>query len=137
MIKHELKILPEYFCQVKAGLKTFEIRKNDRGYQVGDLLELKEWNDGNFTSNSVLMQVTYITDYAQKDNYVVIGIKSPHTDSVVAAENELSLVKKENDRLRIYEKQIQKLHAAATHVEDGETDSFDFGQEVLEILGRF
>lgn len=33
--------------------------------------------------------------------------------------------------------QIQKLHAAATRVEDGETDSFDFGQEVLEILGRF
>lgn len=52
-------------------------------------------------------------------------------------ENELSLVKKENDRLRIYEKQIQKLHAAAARVEDGETDSFDFGQEVLEILGRF
>lgn len=51
-------------------------------------------------------------------------------------ENELSLVKKENERLRIYEKQIQNLHAAATRVENEETDSFEFGEEVLGILGR-
>lgn len=45
-------------------------------------------------------------------------------------------VAEENARLRIYEKQIQKLHAAATRVENEETDSFEFGEEVLGILGR-
>ncbi len=104
MTKHELKILPEYFSAVAKSLKTFEIRKNDRNYQVGDLLELKEWNDRKFTGDSVLMQVTYITDYAQKDNYVVMGIKSPRADSVVTAENEhleeTMAIIRENERLR-------------------------------------
>lgn len=37
---HELKLDTFYFDDVKSGLKTFEIRKNDRDYQVGDLLSL-------------------------------------------------------------------------------------------------
>lgn len=73
---HELKILPEYFNAVNEEIKTFEIRKNDRNYQVGDLLFLKEWNGEKYTNNSVYVQVTYITDYAQIDNYVVLSIRS-------------------------------------------------------------
>jgi hypothetical protein len=29
---HELKILPQYYEEVKAGNKNFELRKNDRDY---------------------------------------------------------------------------------------------------------
>ncbi|MEW4424853.1 ASCH/PUA domain-containing protein [Enterococcus hirae] len=72
---HELKILPEYFETVTSGRKRFEIRKNDRDYKVGDLLYLREWNGENFTGDSYKAEVTYITDYAQKDGYVVMGIK--------------------------------------------------------------
>ncbi|EKE9396609.1 DUF3850 domain-containing protein, partial [Listeria monocytogenes] len=46
---HELKILPEYYEDIVAGRKTFEIRKNDRDFQVGDYLILKEFKDGNHT----------------------------------------------------------------------------------------
>jgi len=41
---HELKIWPAYFREVIAGTKTWELRKNDRNYQVGDLLRLMEWD---------------------------------------------------------------------------------------------
>lgn len=39
---HELKIQPKYFRAILDGKKNFEIRKNDRGYKVGDKVVLKE-----------------------------------------------------------------------------------------------
>ncbi|EHB6445277.1 TPA: DUF3850 domain-containing protein [Enterococcus faecalis] len=72
---HHLKILPEYFEAVVSGDKCFEIRKNDRGYKVGDILRLNEYEDGKYTGNFHVAEITYITDYAQQDGYVVLGIK--------------------------------------------------------------
>ncbi|MZZ58357.1 DUF3850 domain-containing protein [Enterococcus mundtii] len=72
---HELKILPEYFEAVISGRKRFEIRKNDRDYKVADQLYLREWDGEKFTGDSHKVDVTYITDYEQKDGYVVMGIK--------------------------------------------------------------
>lgn len=42
MKTHELKLDIKYFDDVKSGKKNFEIRKNDRDFQVGDILELKK-----------------------------------------------------------------------------------------------
>ena len=39
---HELKTDPAVFKAVSEGRKNFEIRKNDRNFQVGDELWLKE-----------------------------------------------------------------------------------------------
>lgn len=76
MVKHKLKILPEYFKEVCTGKKSFEIRKNDRGFHVGDTLLLCEFApDNGFTGRVVDRKVTYITDYEQKENYVVMAIK--------------------------------------------------------------
>lgn len=74
---HELKILPEYYKAQVAEIKNFEIRKNDRGYQVGDWILLKEYNPEikKFTGRKVTVEVTYITNYQQKDGYVVLGTK--------------------------------------------------------------
>lgn len=72
---HELKILPEYFEAVTSGRKQFEIRKNDRDYEVGDRLYFREWNGENFTGDSYKAEVTYITDYMQRNGYVVLGIE--------------------------------------------------------------
>ncbi|WP_430394827.1 DUF3850 domain-containing protein [Enterococcus faecalis] len=72
---HELKILPEYFEAVVSGNKRFEIRKNDRNYQKGDVLRLNEYQDGQYTGDVHVAEITYITDYAQQDGYVVMGIK--------------------------------------------------------------
>ena len=75
MKTHELKILPEYFEAVTSGRKKFEIRKNDRDYKVGDRLYLREWNGENFTGDSYKAEITYITDYMQKNGDVVLGIE--------------------------------------------------------------
>ena len=74
MKTHELKILPEYFDAVISGRKRFEIRKNDRDYKVGDQLILKEWSQDDYTGDSYKAKITYITDYMQRDGYVVLGI---------------------------------------------------------------
>ena len=42
---HELKTYPKYFQETIEGNKPFEIRKNDRNFQVGDVLILKEWDN--------------------------------------------------------------------------------------------
>lgn len=72
---HELKILPEYFEAVVSGNKRFEIRKNDRNYKKGDILRLNEYQDGQYTGDVHVAEITYITDYVQQDGYVVLGIK--------------------------------------------------------------
>ena len=61
---HVLKTWTEYFEAVYAGHKTFEIRKDDRGFQVGDTLILRDWdrNEGNYTGRKLEVEVTYITD---------------------------------------------------------------------------
>lgn len=41
---HHVKIWPENFEPVRLRIKTFEVRKNDRNYQFGDLLCLHEWD---------------------------------------------------------------------------------------------
>ncbi len=77
---HELKVLPEYFEALVNGSKTFEIRKNDRNFQVGDWLLLKEWNPETeeYTGYSVLRYVSYILYDWQaglKDGYCIMGLK--------------------------------------------------------------
>lgn len=74
---HELKIAPEYFGPVFDGIKTFEIRKNDRGYEIGDLMHLKEFDGEAFTGKSVIMEITYTTTYNQEPGYLVFAIKDP------------------------------------------------------------
>lgn len=77
---HELKILPEYFAAVKDGSKTFEIRKNDRDYMVGDYILLKEYDKNTgYTGNEILVEITYMITSEQfdglKDGYCVLGIE--------------------------------------------------------------
>jgi hypothetical protein len=52
---HEVKILPKYFEEVQSGAKTFEYRKDDRGYKVGDIIRLMEYQpeSGNYTGGSL------------------------------------------------------------------------------------
>lgn len=76
---HELKILPKWFEDICSLKKTFEIRKNDRDYQVGDTLVLKEWNRGKYTGREVKRTISYIYygdgTYGLSKEYVIMAIK--------------------------------------------------------------
>jgi hypothetical protein len=75
---HELKILPEYYEEVKAGNKTFEVRKNDRDYMKNDTLRLKAWDGEKYLDKPPLeRRITYILDNfpdALKEGYVILGL---------------------------------------------------------------
>lgn len=61
MRTHNLKCHPEYFKCIITGEKKFEVRKNDRDFQPGDLLNLQEYDpaDG-FTGREILTKTNYI-----------------------------------------------------------------------------
>jgi len=77
---HELKTLPVYFEAVLRGEKSFEIRDNsDRGFQKGDTVILREYDPVRPTLPSlrrqITVEITYVTNFKQKDDYVVFGFK--------------------------------------------------------------
>jgi len=58
---HELKTWPMYFERLADGSKTFEIRKDDRGYQTGDELRLREWDpNSGYTGRSLQFRVGFV-----------------------------------------------------------------------------
>ena len=78
MIKiHNLKIRAEYALPKLKGNKMFEIRKNDRNYEVGDIVLYNVIDDVELNRQFVskFYKITYITNYAQQDGYVVFGEK--------------------------------------------------------------
>lgn len=44
MRTHELKTQPPHFGDVLCGAKRVEVRLDDRGFAVGDVLVLREWD---------------------------------------------------------------------------------------------
>lgn len=78
-MEHNLKTWPEYYQAVCKGEKTFEIRKNDRDFKVGDTLILKEYNPEKqcYTGDNIRVEVTYILDKKPfvPDGYVCMGIR--------------------------------------------------------------
>jgi ASC-1-like (ASCH) protein len=77
---HKLKCINPYFDSIWNGSKTFEIRKNDRDYKIGDTLILRLWDNERaegfeIVGREIKVRVIYITDYEQKTGYVVMGIK--------------------------------------------------------------
>lgn len=90
MTVHKLKLFPEYFDAVVNGIKTFEIRKNDRDYKVGDTLRLYEFDpkEEEFRAKSSRLPetrtcdvaVTYIITHEDfpdgiPEDYCVMGIR--------------------------------------------------------------
>ena len=61
---HELKIYPKYFEAILDGKKTFEIRKDDRDFQVGDSIVLKEWDNIKYSGREIQAIIKYMLDDA-------------------------------------------------------------------------
>lgn len=78
---HELKIKPQYYEDVKNGLKLFEVRKNDRDFKLGDILMLNECSlddsgAGTYSGRALKVGVTYLLNDPEycKEGYVILGI---------------------------------------------------------------
>lgn len=92
---HELKILPQYFEKVLDGSKTFELRKDDRGFEVGDILILKEFKEGfidntkgdpveiekrGYTGRTIVKRISYIykgcsNGLGLRSGFVILALK--------------------------------------------------------------
>lgn len=60
---HDLKCQQPSFAALSTGGKTAELRWNDRGYQVGDYLMLREWSGAaGYSGAHLLVAVTHILD---------------------------------------------------------------------------
>jgi len=74
---HQVRIDKKYFDDVAAGIKTFELRKNDRGYQAGDGLTMSAFEDGRYTGREIRADIVYMLEnYAGLESgYCILGIK--------------------------------------------------------------
>lgn len=75
MAEHVLKSWPEHFADVASGEKRAEVRKNDRGYEKGDILVLQEYSpeSHSYTGRQIRVRVTHVTTFQQRMNYVVVS----------------------------------------------------------------
>jgi hypothetical protein len=85
--EHVLKCWPAGFEAITDGRKTHEFRKDDRGYRVGDLLILREWDpaqprlgvadEPHYTGRQAICHVTYISrgpEFGIPEGYVVMSV---------------------------------------------------------------
>lgn len=102
---HELRSWPEYFAPVWEGVKTVEIRQDDRGFSIGDLIWLREWDpkievtppiapddDRRYTGRDLLVRVRHITyDHpGLVKSYVALSVEYVRLVPVPAAEYRLN-----------------------------------------------
>jgi hypothetical protein len=81
-LKHELKTWPESFHAVWDGSKTYEIRKADRPFAVGDTLVLREFipqqaNPGIYTGRAIHAEVTWLNrgDWGLPPDLCVLALR--------------------------------------------------------------
>jgi hypothetical protein len=78
---HTLKAWPEWFVGLLDGTKTFELRRDDRGYRVGDVLRIWEYDPGRdeCTGREVSAWITYILrdcpQFGLMPDYAILGIE--------------------------------------------------------------
>lgn len=90
---HHLKTHPRFWDHIAAGTRTFEVRRDDRGYCEGDVLVLHRWaskDDGDMCKNTthcqpyekhterLVRRVTYVLpggQYGIEPGFVVLGIE--------------------------------------------------------------
>lgn len=76
---HELKIKQEYWEEVMSNNKNFELRKNDRDYQVGDLINFKVIIGEVIIPTESVYRITYVLkgvpEYGLSEDYCILGIK--------------------------------------------------------------
>lgn len=77
---HAIKCWRDFYRAIEAGDKKHELRKNDRNYQIDDILHLQEYDEitSTYTGQSMLVQVTYISrnvsSWGLAEGFVIMSI---------------------------------------------------------------
>jgi hypothetical protein len=76
---HVVKSWPKFFQAIRRGSRRHELRRNDRDYRVGDLLQLQEYEpvSEQYTGNSCVVRITSITS---ADEPCAVSAASLHFD---------------------------------------------------------
>lgn len=76
-IEHDIKISSIFFADSRDGIKPFELRKNDRNYNTGDILKMREYRDGEMTGNVIRKEITYVLEDFEglMQGYCILGVK--------------------------------------------------------------
>jgi hypothetical protein len=72
--KHELKTEQDAFQLVWAGIKTWELRKDDRAFRPGDEIVLQEFIDGEYTDREISGFITFVSP----PQWVAYGLQPGH-----------------------------------------------------------
>lgn len=77
--QHDLKVWDEFYNAVEDGSKPFEARKNDRDYQVGDILKMRSFNPHilDYSGRSHKRMVTFILHgpgFGVEEGYCIMGL---------------------------------------------------------------
>ena len=119
MKTHDVKLVSDFYDDSASGVKSFEIRKNDRDYQVGDYLNLREVNystnintetasttgvligvdisiraEAVETGRSHVKEITYILTSEEfpegiKEGYVILGARPVMSQEEIKAREEM------------------------------------------------
>lgn len=78
--EHELKCWPAEFWAIRDDRKFHEFRKNDRGFAIGNVLLLREWDPkaAAYSGRYQRVQVTHMTHgphFGVPDGYVVMSVR--------------------------------------------------------------
>ena len=88
---HELKCWPGPFEAIKSGEKTAEFRKDDRGFAVGDILQLRRFEPTGqyYTSEVLQLRITHVlrNGFGLPDGYCMLSLATYH-DAQLRAANE-------------------------------------------------
>lgn len=78
---HKLKLLSHFCDDVYIGIRTFDVRENDRGYQTGDYIFFTPYDGSEHPVKKCKFKITYILNgWGIKNGYVVLGISNVSTE---------------------------------------------------------
>lgn len=88
-VTHDLKTRPEPFEAVADGLKPWELRRNDRGFSVGDRLVLRKWDPAasEYCGSKLTRLVTWILEgpaFGLPEGYVIMSLAPPNAQALEA-----------------------------------------------------
>lgn len=98
-----MKSWPEFFGSVLEGRKTFELRKNDRNFKVGDILWLREWEPltAKYSGREIRKRITYMMEGVGSGAITpMLGLSREYVIIVLGEESDARTGKPEARNLR-------------------------------------